>query len=249
MRKQEKLIMVTNDDGFYSAGIQELARAAESLGKVIVIAPDREMSGAGHSLTLRQVIRVRQVDANTYAVEGSPCDCVNMAIWHMLKRKPDLVLSGINNGWNIGEDALYSGTVAAAMEGAINYIPAIAVSCQDGNKAQYSKAAEITLEMARFVLDYLLPNRTYLSINIPAGRINGTKLTALGTRKHKNIVIEKKDPRHESYYWLARAEPEYHPDENSDINALKAHYVSITPLKVDITDYDALAIMAKWKFE
>ena len=245
----KKIILVTNDDGLYAPGLWELVRVAKKLGNVMVIAPDREMSGAGHSLTLREVIRIRQVDECSYAVEGSPCDCVNMALWHLLERKPDLVLSGINNGWNIGEDALYSGTIAAAMEGAIHFIPAIAVSCQNGKNAQFRKAADIAFSIAQLVLSNSLPKRTFISINVPSGRIKGIKITSLGTRKHKNIVIEKTDPRGESYYWLARAEPEYQPDEISDINVLKANYVSITPLKVDMTDYEALKIMAQWNLE
>ncbi len=244
----ERIILITNDDGYYAEGLRSLISVAESYGKVIVVSPDREMSGAGHSLTLRGIIRMRKVIDEHYIIEGSPCDCINMAIWYLMDRKPDLVLSGINNGWNIGEDALYSGTVAGAMEGALHYIPSFAISCKDNNRDVIRRAEKITKQMIELILENGIPERTFLNINIPDSKVRGYKITSLSAKKHKNIVIKREDPRGEAYYWLARAEPEYQGNEFSDISALKEGYVSITPLKIDMTDYEAIKDLSKWKF-
>jgi 5'-nucleotidase len=248
MKPNNRLILITNDDGIHAVGLKKLISIAAKFGKIFVIAPDREMSGAGHSLTLRTVIRMRRTQENYYAVEGSPCDCVNMAIWHLLDRKPDLVLSGINNGWNIGEDALYSGTIAGAMEGAIHHIPSIAFSCKNAEPASFENAKEAIIKIIKQVMNNGLPKNSFLNVNMPALPFKEFKITALSARKNKNIVMEKKDPRGEKYYWLARAEPAYHANENSDISALQAGYISITPLTIDITDYKAMQKLSKWNF-
>jgi len=244
-----KLILLTNDDGINSIGLEILSKEIRKIGQVIIIAPDREVSGSGHSLTLRNILRFKKINEKTYSVEGNPVDCVNLAIWYLLEKKPDLIISGINDGWNVAEDALYSGTVAAAMEGAIHYIPSIAISCQNGEKAQLQAAAVIAKKFAELLLEKEIPTRTFFSINVPAKPIKGIKYTVLGSKKHKNIVIRNTDPRGEEYYWLARAKPEYEGDENSDVYALKEGYVSITPLKIDITNYEALEIIRDWEVE
>lgn len=244
----ERVILITNDDGYYAEGLRSLVRAAGDYGRVVVVVPDREVSGAGHSLTLRSIIRMRRVMDDYYVVEGSPCDCINMAIWYLMERKPDLVLSGINNGWNVGEDALYSGTVAGAMEGALHYIPAIAISCFNNDGDMLRLAEEVSRKLIRLVLNKRMPERIFLNVNVPNNRIMGYKVTSLSAKRHKNIVIEGKDPRGEVFYWLARAEPDYHVNESSDISALKNGFISVTPLKIDITDYEAMKELSKWGF-
>lgn len=244
----ERIILITNDDGYHADGLRSLVKVAEGYGRVIVVAPDREMSGAGHSLTLRSVIRLRKVIGDHYVVEGSPCDCINIAIWYLMERKPDLVLSGINNGWNVGEDALYSGTVAGAMEGALHYIPSIAISCFNHGVEMVKLAEKVSKNLIELVLNKRMPERTFLNVNIPNNRIKGYKVTSLSAKKHKNIVIEDKDPRGEKFYWLARAEPDYHMNESSDISALKNGFISVTPLKIDMTDYEAMEELSKWGF-
>src|SRR4030042_5093247 len=161
MENKERLILITNDDGMHAVGLKKLISIAETFGKVFVIAPDREMSGAGHSLTLRSVIRMCQMQENYYIVEGSPCDCINMAMWYLLDRKPDLVLSGMNNGWNIGEDTLYSGTVAGAMEGAIHHVPSIAFSCKNAVPEALEAAGEIIDKIIKQVVKNGMPKHSF----------------------------------------------------------------------------------------
>jgi 5'-nucleotidase len=246
----DRLIIATNDDGYYSEGLQRMIAVAEKYGRVLVVAPDREVSGVGHSLTLRNIIRMRKVKAYHYIVEGNPCDCINMAIWYLVEQmKPALVLSGINNGWNVGEDALYSGTVAGAMEGALHYIPSVAISCKNNNKEMLDIASKVVDQIVSAVFRNGMPRRTFLNVNVPDASVKGYKITVLSAKKHKNIVIKRLDPRDEEYYWLARAEPDYHLNESSDISALKEGYISITPLKIDITDYDAITELSKWELD
>ncbi|HEY6362178.1 MAG TPA: 5'/3'-nucleotidase SurE [Vicinamibacterales bacterium] len=234
-------ILVTNDDGVHSDGIRALADALRRLGDVTIVAPIQEASAIGHALTLRRPLRIDAVGPNVFAVDGTPTDCVNIAITHVLKDKPDLIVSGINKGWNLGDDVTYSGTVSGALEGALLSIPSIAVSAQRvRDEAEFGPAAEAAAVIAAAVLERGLPKFTLLNINVPSGTHKGFKATVQAKRNHVTVVSERMDPRHKPYYWIEEGENEWEPHDRSDYQAVRDGYVSITPLQPDMTAYDAL---------
>ena len=234
-------ILVTNDDGVHSDGIKALADALRHLGEVTVVAPIQEASAIGHALTLRRPLRIDSVGDNVFAVDGTPTDCVNIAITHVLKDKPDLIVSGINKGWNLGDDVTYSGTVSGALEGALLSIPSIAVSAQRvRDEAEFGPSAEAAAIIAAAVLERGLPKFTLLNINVPRGKNKGFKATVQAKRNHITVVSERMDPRHKAYYWIEEGENEWEPHDRSDYQAVRDGYVSITPLQPDMTAYDAL---------
>src|SRR5919106_1772533 len=191
-----KRILVTNDDGVHSEGIRALADALKHLGEITVVAPIQEASAIGHALTLRRPLRVETISPKVFAVDGTPTDCVNVAITHVLKDKPDLIVSGINKGWNLGDDVTYSGTVAGALEGALLGIPSIAVSTQNRrNEFEYEPAAKAAAATAEAVLDRGMPKFTLLNINVPFGQNKGFKVTVQAKRNHITVVDERIDPR------------------------------------------------------
>ena len=234
-------ILVVNDDGVHSEGIKALADALRHLGEVTVVAPIQEASAIGHALTLRRPLRIDTVGENIFAVDGTPTDCVNIAITHVLKDKPDLIVSGINKGWNLGDDVTYSGTVSGALEGALLSIPSIAVSAQRvRDEAEFGPSAEAAATIAAAVLERGLPKFTLLNINVPRGKNKGFKATVQAKRNHITVVSERMDPRHKAYYWIEEGENEWEPHDRSDYQAVRDGYVSITPLQPDMTAYDAL---------
>jgi 5'-nucleotidase len=234
-------ILVTNDDGVRSKGIQALAEALSPLGQVVVVAPNREVSAIGHALTLHHPLRLEHLSDSTYALDGTPTDCVNIAVAAVLGGLPDLVVSGINKGLNVGDDVTYSGTVSGALEGALLGVPAIAVSLQLGPADwDFGESAQVAREVAERVLQSGLPPRTFLNVNVPRVSPKGLRLTVQGKRNHAATVTERHDPRGRSYYWIGLGEDEWLPDGNSDIEAVRAGYVSMTPLHSDLTAHESI---------
>ena len=234
-------IVVTNDDGVHSEGIRALADALRHLGDVTVVAPIQEASAIGHALTLRRPLRIETVGPRVYAIDGTPTDCVNIAITHVLKEKPDLIVSGINKGWNLGDDVTYSGTVAGALEGALLGVPSIAVSAQRvRDDCEFGPAAEAAAAMAEAVFEREMPRFTLLNINVPRGTNKGFRVTVQAKRNHVTVVDERVDPRHRAYYWIEEGENSWEPHDRSDYQAVRDGFISVTPLQPDMTAYDAL---------
>lgn len=234
-------ILVTNDDGIHSEGIIALAEALERLGEVFVVAPAHEMSAASHSLTLTRPLRIDRIDDHHFSIDGTPTDCVTIAMNFILKeRRPDIVLSGINRGPNLGDDTTYSGTVAGALEASIHGLPGIAVSLVTRRDFDFSHAAEFAATLAEKVLADGLPRGTLLSVNVPPGPVKGTRVTRQGLKIIKPTIIEGRDPRQRPYYWIGEEEVRWHDEEGTDYEAVSQGLVSITPLRNDLTDYRAL---------
>jgi 5'-nucleotidase len=243
-------IMVTNDDGIHAPGINALAAALRELGEVTVVAPDRERSAAGHSLTLHSPLRVFELREGFYAVDGTPTDCVNMGIHSLMPTKPDLVVSGINHGPNLGDDITYSGTVAAAMEANLMGIPAIAVSLATFERhGHFDDAAQVAVRIARRVLAEGLPADTFLNVNIPdcpGAEMGAPLITRQGTRSFIGTIVDKTDPRGRKYFWIGSEEPAFNDDPGTDFHALNRRHVSITPLHLDLTNYESMNILKEW---
>jgi 5'-nucleotidase len=234
-------ILVTNDDGVHSEGIQALADALAPLGEVTIVAPIQEASAIGHALTLRHPLRLERLRPSVYTVDGTPTDCVNVAIEHVLHGKPDLIASGINKGWNLGDDVTYSGTVAGALEGALLGIPSIAVSTQNkDNHFEFGPAAEAAAAVAEAVLERGMPRFTFLNINVPFGPSRGFRATVQARRNHVTVVSRRIDPRGRPYYWIEEGENDWQPHDRSDYQAVRDGYVSISPIEPDMTAHDAL---------
>ncbi|MGH9659426.1 MAG: 5'/3'-nucleotidase SurE [Bryobacteraceae bacterium] len=235
------VILVTNDDGVHSDGIHALAEAMRPLGDVLIVAPLTEASAIGHALTLRRPLRIEQIRENVHAVDGTPTDCVNLGCEILLKRLPELVVSGINKGWNLGDDITYSGTVSGALEGALLGAPGIAVSVKRAATIDFEPAAQAAATVARMVLARGLPPRTFLNINVPAGTPKGIRITTQARRNHVTQIAARTDPRGSAYYWIDEALDEYHPDSGrSDYEAVISGYTSVTPLQPDMTNSDVL---------
>jgi 5'-nucleotidase len=234
------MILVTNDDGVYSPGIQMLAKRLRELDSVVIVAPDRERSAAGHSMTLHRPLLIEELKESMYSVNGTPTDCVNIAVKGLLKETPRLVVSGINKGPNLGDDVTYSGTVAGAIEGILLGIPSFAVSLNGREDFRFADAAEVALATARQVLAQGLPKGTLLNINVPnlpMSEIQGTRITRLGKRIYHQMTVERVDPRGKKYYWIGGGEPDWEREEGTDLDAVDRKFVSITPLHLDMTDY------------
>jgi 5'-nucleotidase len=242
-------ILISNDDGVMAPGIRTLAKALASIATVDVIAPDRNRSGASNSLTLANPVRVKQLDDGFYSVEGTPTDCVHLALTGFFSDTYDLVVSGINEGVNLGDDILYSGTVAAAMEGRNLGLPALAVSLDCNQGLYYETAAEITKELVLKLYTNPLPARTLLNVNVPdlpLSQIKGTQVTRLGTRHQAEPMIKATDPRGRPVYWVGCAGPEADAGPGTDFFALSEHCVSITPLHLDLTHYQVFEQVSQW---
>src|SRR5947208_10167188 len=243
-------ILITNDDGYRSEGLPELARALTPLGEVTIVAPVLEASAIGHALTLRHPLRLEHVGDRVFAVDGTPTDCVNIAVSQVLHALPDLVVSGINKGWNLGDDVTYSGTVAGALEGALLGVPSIAVSLRaTRGDYDFSYAARAATAMAEAMLRRPLPSRTFLNINVPKGEPKGYRVTVQAKRNHVTSVAERHDPKGRPYYWIEEGQNEWEPHDRSDYQAVRDGYVSVTPLQPDLTAYDALAALEELSLE
>lgn len=236
-------ILITNDDGVHSEGIRALAAALKPLGEVIVVAPIQESSAIGHALTLRRPLRIEHVSDHFYAVDGTPTDCVNLGVAILLKGElPDIVVSGINTGWNLGDDVTYSGTVAGALEAALLGIPAIAVSLRRTRDYvfDFAPSAQAAALLTDLVLKNPLPERTFLNVNVPKGTPKGFRRTVQGKRNHVTKITERLDPRGKPYYWIEEGIDKWAPHDRSDYHAVKEGYVSVTLLHPDLTAHSAI---------
>jgi 5'-nucleotidase len=237
-------ILVTNDDGVFSEGIERLAAALAPVGEVFTVAPDQERSAAGHSLTLQSPLRAKLIGENRWSVDGTPTDCVNWGVLHLMKDdRPRLIFSGINLGLNLGDDVTYSGTVSAAFEGTLIGIPSVAISQEIESGFTFDAAAEFAERLARRLLEAPLPSGTLVNINIPAGPAQGVRVARLGKRRYGETVIEKTDPRGRPYFWIGSTIPTGDAEEGTDISAIADKYISMSPLHLDLTDYRSMQVL------
>jgi len=241
------LVLVTNDDGVHAAGLRALVAALEPVGEVYVVAPDREVSACSQSLTLKHPLRVENVAPRVQAVDGTPADCVNLALAKLLPRRPDLVVSGINRGGNLGDDVFYSGTVGGAREGTFFGVPSLAISLAVRAEADFTEAAAFVPRLARMVLEKGLPEQTLLNVNVPSGRPRGVAVTVQGRREHEGTILEGLDPRRRTYYWIEEGSDRWVGDAMSDIHAVRNGLISITPLTTDTTHHAVLAAFHAWE--
>jgi len=232
-------ILVTNDDGYFSDGIAALSAALETVGEVTVVAPASEQSATAHSITLTRPLRARQMAERRYSIDGTPTDCVLLAITKILPERPDIVISGINHGANLGDDVTYSGTVAGALEASIFKLPGIAVSLT-AREGDFTHAARFAAELTRRVLKEGLPPGTILNVNVPAGEIRGARFTHQGVASSVSEIVEGIDPRGKQYYWIGVQTVSWNEDPSSDYAAVAEGLVSVTPLRTDLTDYGLL---------
>lgn len=243
-------ILVTNDDGIHSPGLTALAKALSKVGEVWVVAPDRERTAAAHAVTLHKPLRVQQCGTRIYAVSGTPVDCVNLAVLKLLPSPPDLLVSGINKGVNLGDDVLYSGTVSAAMEGTILGVPSMAVSQEGQECFHFDAGARYAVRIARLILKEGLPDETLVNLNIPNRpfkSIIGVRITCLSRRRFDNPIIEKIDPHGRTYYWIAGTRVSWSRSKDADHEALEQGAVSLTPIHLDTTNHGVLDQFRKWE--
>ena len=242
-------VLLTNDDGVHAAGINTARKALESLALVHVFAPDRDRSGASNSLTLQSPIRVNEFRDRIFSVQGTPTDCVHLAVTGLLDKKPDFVLSGINAGSNLGDDVWYSGTVAAAMEGRFMGVPSIAFSMVNNTPRYFDTGAKVVLKLFDLVQKDTLPSNVILNVNIPDvpyDQLSGYEVTRLGSRHCAEPTIRSEDPRGRPIYWVGPPGKQADAGEGTDFYAVKNNKVSITPLNVDITDHAMLDQLRGW---
>jgi len=242
-------ILLSNDDGYQAPGLVCLAQALEELAEVVVVAPDRDRSGASNSLTLDNPVRAIRSDNGFYRVDGTPTDCVHLAITGLLRDEPDMVIAGINDGPNLGDDVLYSGTVAAAMEGRFLGFPALAVSLAGTEACHYASAVHFVVALIDRLRDNALPSGTLLNINVPdlpLSEIHGVRATRLGQRHKAEPVIRTTDPRGRDIYWVGPAGAEQDAGPGTDFFAIRERCISVTPLQVDLTHHENVASMASW---
>ena len=251
------LILLSNDDGYSAPGLKVLREHLSKYARVVTVAPDRDRSGASHSLTVTRPLRAKKIEKDFYAVDGTPTDCVMIAVYRLLKRMPDLVVSGINSGANMGEDVTYSGTVAAAMEGTLFGIPSIAVSLTGMGRLnhiepkEYTKAARFTYKVIKQVEKKGLPEGILLNINVPMGPgvdIRKYAITQLGKRVYDDVITEKSDPRGENYYWIAGTVRITGKGPETDFGAVESNIISVTPLAIDNTAKNFITDLKAWKF-
>ena len=243
-------ILVTNDDGIHSPGIAALAKALAVIGEVWIVAPDRERTAVAHAVTLHKPLRLHSLSARTYTVNGTPVDCVNLALLKVMPKPPAIVVSGINKGVNLGDDVMYSGTVSAAVEGTILGVPSIAVSQEGQDTFQFNVGAAYAARVVRLVLAHGLPDETLLNVNIPnrARRdIAGVRVTGLSRRRFHNPIIEKRDPHGRTYYWIAGKRVSWSRSKDADHEAIEEGFVSITPIRLDTTHYGVLDHFRAWE--
>jgi 5'-nucleotidase len=246
-------ILLTNDDGALAPALRALREALAPLGTVRIVAPDRDQSATSHALTLSRPFRIQQVEPGFHSIDGTPTDCVITSFYGLLEEPPGLVISGINLGPNMGEDVFYSGTVAAAIEGALQGVPAIAVSFAAPRSApDLGEAARFVARLAARLLERPLPHRHLLNVNLPAGpweQVRGVRVTRLGSRIYHDTLVRKVDPRGRAYYWIGGEDPEWEAIDGTDFHAVHEGFVSVTPLHLDLTADPALAELEAWRLE
>jgi len=241
-----KRILVTNDDGILAPGLKALEEGLRSLGDITVVAPDTERSATSQGITIHAPLRVQTIDDRHYATSGTPADSVILALHLIMKEKPDLAVSGINPGPNLGENVIYSGTVAAALEATLHGVPAIALSSASRKDFEYRSSAAFAALLAAKVLEEGLPPGIMLNVNVPRGEIRGVRITRQSRKITQNVIFEKKDPRGRSYYWQDETVAFDNAEPDSDYAAILANEISITPLQVDRTDYTSLNHLSAW---
>ena len=242
-------ILLSNDDGYRAAGLKMLADCVAPMGVVTVVAPDRNRSGASHSLTLNAPLTVKTASNGFLYVDGTPTDCVHVAITGLMNEEPDMVISGINHGGNLGDDVLYSGTVAAATEGRFLGYPSLAVSLVGADPIHFKTAGAIVSRLLKTLIEEPLPGDTILNVNIPdvpIDEIQGYQATRLGHRQKAEPAIKGQDPRGKEIYWIGSVGPEEAAGPGTDFHALRENFVSVTPLKIDLTQYTNLDSLSDW---
>lgn len=242
-------ILVSNDDGVYAPGLEVLCNSLREFAHIDVVAPDRNRSGASNSLTLANPLRVKRLENGFISVEGTPTDCVHLALTGLLDTVPDIVVAGINAGANLGDDVLYSGTVAAATEGRFLGLPAIAISLVGTEFKHFPTAAMITKQLVNQIHEVSLPSQTILNVNvpdIPIPELKGVEVTRLGTRHCAEPTVKETDPRGQTIYWVGPPGAQQDAGPGSDFFAINSNKISVTPLKVDLTNYEALAQLSGW---
>lgn len=242
----QKRILITNDDGIQAQGLKAAEASLAAVGEVLVVAPEREMSATSQAISIHFPLRVRVLDERHYAVSGTPADSVILALHQLLKARPDLVVSGINQGANLGENVIYSGTVAGALEATLHGVPAIAMSLASRQNQDFSAAAAFAAQLAAKVLAEGLPSGVMLNVNVPRGEVRGVRITRQSRKITQNVIHEKKDPRGRPYYWQDETVAWDNVEPDSDYAAIRAHEISITPLQVDRTDYPSLNHLSHW---
>src|SRR5918998_6845182 len=243
-------ILLTNDDGIHSEGLTVVEEALREVGDVYTVAPASEMSGASHSLTLARPLRIRRIDDRHWSVDGTPTDCVTLALNKILPedQRPHICVSGINHGGNLGDDATYSGTVAGALEATILGVPGVALSLVARENFDFTESARFAVTAVRKVLKEGLPEGTLLNINIPPGEIKGVRVTRLGLKNARPVISEHIDPRGKPYYWIGEEYFTSNSAEGTDYFAIEQGCVSVTPLKSDMTDHRALTAVETWNY-
>jgi len=240
---QQPLILVTNDDGVYAPGLRALWVAMQQLGRAVIVAPERDKSAVSHSLTMNRPLRVRKLEPDVYTLDGTPTDCVSIGSNKVLAQKPDLLVSGINPGVNLGDDISYSGTVSAAIEGTMYDIPSLAFSLGGESPFDFSVAATVAAKLATRALSAGLPPSTLLNINVPAlpeNEIKGIRFTRQGRRIYKNAIQETFDPWGRKHYWIGGGTVHWSGGDNTDEHALRDGYISLTPIHLDLTNHQGL---------
>lgn len=249
MASEKPRILITNDDGYHSEGIIALENALSEIGDCYVVAPASEMSGASHSLTLARPLRIRQIDARHWTVDGTPTDCVTLAVNQILKGdlRPHICASGINHGPNLGDDATYSGTVAGALEATILGVPGLAFSLVVNRSHDFSESIKVAKEITQKAIDEGIPENTLLNVNIPKGVPRGVRITKQGFKDARPIISEHIDPRGKAYYWISEERIGFHAEGGTDFEAIDEGFVSVTPMRSDLTNHQAIDLLKKWE--
>lgn len=241
-------ILITNDDGIHSEGIAALEDALREIGTVYVVAPESEMSGASHSLTLARPLRIRRIDERHWTVDGTPTDCVTLALNQILPadERPDICCSGINHGGNLGDDATYSGTVAGALEATILGVPGLAFSLVAYREHDFTESARIAREITEKAFAEGIPDGTLLNVNVPKGIPRGLRITKQGFKTARPVISEHIDPRGKPYYWIGEVREGFRAEGGTDFEAIDEGFVSITPMRSDLTSHSAIETLASW---
>jgi 5'-nucleotidase len=249
MGSEKVRILITNDDGYHSEGIIALENALAEIGDVYVVAPASEMSGASHSLTLARPLRIRQIDARHWTVDGTPTDCVTLALNRILPlaERPHICASGINHGPNLGDDATYSGTVAGALEATILGVPGLAFSLVASRSHDFTESVKVAKQITQKAIDEGLPEGTLLNVNVPKGVPKGLRITKQGFKNARPIISEHIDPRGKPYYWIGEVREGFHAEGGTDFEAIDEGFVSVTPMRSDLTNHLAIELLKSWE--